>query len=92
MLLTGLDAAIAARLKAAGTLGDAEVAGPALGRLRFGSQGAEVARVQALLGLQPDGSQKIGPVTRKALIDRQQKRLGWADGIWSPEMEALLWP
>ena len=92
VLLTGLDAAIAARLKAAGTLADPAVAAAALGRLRFGSQGAEVARLQTLLGLAPDASQRIGPVTRAALIRRQQQRLGWADGIWSPEMAGLLGP
>ena len=61
-------------------------------RLRFGSQGAEVARLQTLLGLAPDASQRIGPVTRAALIRRQQQRLGWADGIWSPEMAGALGP
>lgn len=90
MLLTGLDAAIAARLRAAGQLQDEAVAGPLLARLRFGSRGAEVARIQALLGLEPDASQMLGPVTRKALIAAQQARLGWADGIWSAEMEAAL--
>lgn len=90
MLLTGLDAAIASRLRAAGHLDDDAAAGPALERLRFGSQGAEVARLQGLLGLVPDASQKLGPVTRQALIKAQQARLGWADGIWSAEMEAAL--
>lgn len=90
MLLTGLDAAIAADLQAAGDLDDPAVAGPALARLRFGSQGPEVARLQGLLGLAPDTTQKLGPVTRHALIRAQQARLGWADGIWSDEMESLL--
>ena len=92
VLLTGLDAAIAARLQAAGTLTDPAVAGAALGRLRFGSQGAEVARLQTFLGLAPDVSQKMGPVTRAALVRWQQNRLGWADGIWSPEMAGVPGP
>jgi hypothetical protein len=90
MLLTGLDAAIASRLRAAGHLNDDAVSGSALARLRYGSQGPEVARLQGLLGLAPDASQKLGPVTRQALIQAQQERLGWADGIWSAEMEAAL--
>lgn len=90
VLLTGLDAAIASRLRAAGQLDDDAATGPALERLRFGSQGAEVARLQGLLGLAPDASQKLGPVTRQALIKAQQARLGWADGIWSAEMEAAM--
>jgi hypothetical protein len=90
MLLTGLDAALAAGLKASGQLDDPVAAGPKLSRLRFGSIGPEVAKVQALLGLAPDASQKLGPVTRQALIHKQQARLGWADGIWSDDMQALL--
>lgn len=90
MLLTGLDAAIASRLQVAGQLEDVSVAGPALARLRYGSKGGEVGRMQTKLGLATDASQTLGPVTRQALVKAQQARLGWADGIWSAEMEAAL--
>ncbi len=89
MLLTGLDAALAARLRAGPGLDSAE-ARAALGRLRFGSKGPAVAKMQEQLGLAPDSSQLIGPVTRAALIALQAQRLGWADGILSPETEADL--
>ena len=90
MLLTGMDAALAARLRLDGALDDPAQADPALRRLRFGSQGDAVDRLQRQLGLAPDASQLVGPVTRLALIRRQQGRLGWADGILSPETEAEL--
>jgi len=85
VLLTGTDAALVARL-------DGAAAEDSLVRLRFGSQGDAVSRLQTMLGLAPDDSQKLGPVTRHALIRRQQGRLGWADGIWSAEMAELLAP
>jgi hypothetical protein len=83
-LFTGLDAILAAeaRQSAAGAAN--------LMRLRHGSQGPRVARLQTALGLAPDSSQLIGPVTRKTLIDRQAIKLGWADGIYSPAMDGLL--
>lgn len=85
MVLTGLEAALAARLREAGQADD-----PSLRRLRFGSKGPAVARLQQQLGLEPDQSQLIGPVTSGALIKAQQRKLGWADGILSPEMDADL--
>lgn len=86
VLLTGLEAALASRLRQTGQSG----ARRDMMRLRFGSKGPAVARLQEQLGLQPDTSQLIGPVTLGALIAVQQRRLGWADGILSPEMEAEL--
>jgi hypothetical protein len=90
VLLTGLDAAMAANIRAAG--GDKS----ALRRLRTGSKGEAVTRLQAALGLDPDASQLIGPITRHHLIYRQHAKLGWADGIYSPAMDQLLglkvWP
>jgi hypothetical protein len=79
MLLTGLDAIAAA-----------EGAGNGLARLRHGSRGPRVVSLQRALGLTPDSSQILGPVTRKTLIDRQQRKLGWSDGIYSPAMDGLL--
>lgn len=82
MLVTGREAALAVE-----TLADGAAA---MRRLRFGSQGDGVAALQAWLGLAPDTSRRIGPVTAMALIRRQQQTLGWADGIWSAEMADLL--
>lgn len=84
VLLTGLDAALATNARSSGG------ASSALLRLRHGSRGARVAALQTALGLSPDASQLIGPVTRQALIARQTARLGWADGIHSPAMDRLL--
>ncbi|RDJ23356.1 hypothetical protein DWF00_22260 [Bosea caraganae] len=84
LLLTGLDFANAARLRA-GSLGK-----PSLRRLRHGSQGERVKALQRALGLQPDARGIFGPLTRKALCERQAEVLGGADGIYSPEMDARL--
>jgi hypothetical protein len=90
VLLTGLDAAITAKLRRdGGTISDPTVR-EHLVRLRHGSAGAAVAALQAALGLNPDPSQLFGPVTREALTKRQQNALGWADGIYSPDMERQL--
>ncbi|MCE6969053.1 hypothetical protein [Cereibacter sphaeroides] len=89
VVLTGADAALVARLRQGGELERPEIA-RLLMRLRFGSTGPAVARLQEQLGLEPDPQRLIGPVTRAALIALQQRRLGWADGILSPEMEAEL--
>jgi hypothetical protein len=90
MLLTGQDAALASTLRSSGEIDDKQKAASALQRLRFGSQGPLVAKLQQKLGLAPDSSKLIGPVTRAALIARQQQELGWADGILSPETDADL--
>lgn len=84
MLFTGLDAANAARVRNGG------MDTGQLQRLRHGSVGNRVAALQRALGLPTDASQKLGPVTRQALVLRQSKALGWADGIHSPEMDSLL--
>ncbi len=83
ILLTGLDAALAVSLRESGGIKKAAEADPALRRVRFGSQGKRVAALQKMLGLAPDASQLVGPVTRYELIKWQQKKMGWADGIWS---------
>ncbi|WP_088346485.1 MULTISPECIES: hypothetical protein [Rhodomicrobium] len=84
LLFTGLDAAIAASVR------DGEHATASLLRLRHGSQGPRVAALQSALGLAPDATQRLGPVTRQALIKKQTAKLGWADGIYSPAMDELL--
>lgn len=90
MLVTGQDAALASTLRSSGDMADKAKLQAALVRLRFGSQGAAVAKLQEMLGLAPDNTQLLGPVTRAALIARQQEALGWADGIYSPEMDEEL--
>ncbi len=90
MLLTGRDAAMAANIRVSG--GNKST----LMRLRTGSKGETVVRLQNALGLDPDSSQLVGPLTRHHLIYRQHEKLGWADGIYSPAMDQLLglkvWP
>jgi hypothetical protein len=90
VLLTGLDAAMAWNIRVAG--GNKLI----LARLRTGSKSDIVMKLQAALGLKPDPSQLIGPVTRHNLIYRQIEKLGWADGIYSAAMDELLglkvWP
>lgn len=89
-LITGQDAALAATLRLSGEITDKAKSEAALLRIRFGSQGPVVAALQAKLGLVPDASQLVGPVTRAALIAKQQAALGWADGLLSPEMDTSL--
>lgn len=90
VLLTARDAAFAVSLRETGKITDAKVANSALQRLRFGSQGAAVAKLQKALGLAPDSSKLIGPMTRQALTNLQTKQLKWADGIYSPMMDEEL--
>lgn len=85
VLLTGLDAALAAQLRGQGATDLRSIR-----RLRHGSKGERAARLQRSLGLAPDAAQRIGPVTRDALVRRQAAVLGWADGIYSPDMDARL--
>jgi hypothetical protein len=89
VLLTALDAAMAAKIRLSG--GDKST----LLRLRTGSRSDAVVRMQKALNL-PDPSQLMGPNTRLELVYRQQRDLGWADGIYSPAMDQLLglkvWP
>jgi hypothetical protein len=79
VLLTGLEAAMAH----AGGGAAAE-----LERLRAGSRGERVKALQAKFGLPADGV--FASKLVKALADRQMKELGWADGIFSREMDRQL--
>ncbi len=78
VLLTGREAALAARG------GDLE----ALRRLRFGSSGARVGKLQGALGVGAD--ERFGKQTALAWIGRQQAAHGGADGIVTPA-DALAW-
>jgi hypothetical protein len=84
LLLTGLDLACAARVRA----GVADRS--SLRRLRHGSHGNRVKALQAALGLEPDPKGILGPITRKALCERQAAVLGSADGIYAPTMDDAL--
>ncbi|HEY0116036.1 MAG TPA: hypothetical protein VGB54_09975 [Allosphingosinicella sp.] len=90
MLLTGAEARLAAQLRADGLTQD-RIALRRLRRLRFGSQGPAVRRLQEKLGLpDPDGS--LGRNTAESLHQRQ-KALGnpaGSDGIYSPALDEQL--
>lgn len=77
VLLTGLDLALIARSAGGDPSGLDE-----LQRLRFGSKGDEVRRLQTLLGMQqPTG--EFDAATLLSYVARQNKLLGWSDGIYS---------
>ncbi len=88
LLLTGDEASLAANFADEGkTIADPLVH-QRLGRLRVGSEGAEVRRLQEQLKL--ESSTYFGPHTKKSLIAMQKQRGLPADGIFSPAMEAHL--
>ena len=59
-----------------------------LQRLRQGSRGALVEKLQTTLGISVSGF--FGPTTTMKLAELQQAKLGWSDGIYAPEMDRLL--
>ncbi len=88
ILLTGLEAAIAGRLRKATAAPNRASMCDRLIRLRLGSHGDAVSRLQEVLGMRASGY--FGPVTTKTLADLQMAKLGAADGIYSPPMDKLL--
>ena len=88
VLLTGLDAAIAARLRDTGRDSDFATVQRSLARLRHGSRGASVGVLQRAFGL-PENN-VLDASTKKALADHQKSKLGWADGVYAPAMDAAL--
>ena len=88
VLLTGLEAAIAANLRKTGRDTDRLEVKSQLTRLRQGSRGEIVKRLQAALGRPQDGRFDHG--LTKALAVAQTRKLQWADGVFSPKMEDLL--
>jgi hypothetical protein len=80
VMLTGLEAASAHN--------SPDGARAELVRLRHGSSGDRVRALQQKLGLSADGV--FDAKLKKALAEHQRKELGWADGIYSPEMDGLL--
>jgi DNA/RNA endonuclease G (NUC1)/GH24 family phage-related lysozyme (muramidase) len=91
MLLTGREARLASLLRRQGLAGDPGALAQ-LRRLRFGSRGAAVRRLQERLGLpRPDGD--LGPATAEALHGLQRRMPpvgGRSDGIFSPRLDAAL--
>jgi hypothetical protein len=85
VLLTGAEANLASALRRSGK-GDGAAEWESLRRLRFGSQGEAVVRLQTALGLpDPDGS--FGPNTAKRLHSVQAERFeGKSDGICTPDL------
>ncbi len=88
VLLTGRDASIAVWLRETGRANDPEVVARMLGRLRPGSRGDAVSRLQQQLGMQPSGY--FGPGTKKKLAEFQRGKGMLSDGIWSPEVESTI--
>jgi hypothetical protein len=88
ILLTGREYAIAARLRLDNALGDRAALQRELVRLRPGSQGDEVNRLQAKLGLTPSGY--FGPETKDALVKHQRANAIPSDGIYSPQLDQRL--
>ena len=88
VLLTGLEAAVAADLRARKLETDTGVIDAELGCLRQGSRGDLVRRLQAALGLPVTGD--FDPKLKRKLADVQRAKLGWADGVYSPDMDDKL--
>ena len=90
ILLTGRECAIAAKLRLDNALGDQATVQRELVRLRSGSQGDEVKRLQAKLAIAPTGY--FGPATKAALVRHQRANGIPSDGIYSPQLdERLSW-
>lgn len=87
VLLTGHEAAIAAHLRTSGRDTDHAAVRASLVRLRQGSEGEPVRRLQAALGLAVDG--RLGATAKKALADAQRKRSGEmaGDGVYAPHFD-----
>jgi peptidoglycan hydrolase-like protein with peptidoglycan-binding domain len=88
ILLTGRECAIAAKLRQAGLLGDQAVMFRELVRLRVGSTGEEVNRLQRRLGFQ--GSGYFGASTKERLTAFQRSNNLLIDGIYSPASDQQL--
>jgi tetratricopeptide (TPR) repeat protein len=88
VLVTGLEAAIASKLRRSGQVGNSNVVLERLTRLRHGSRGELVSGLQRKLGLTPTGA--FGAQETKALATLQRKKFGFADGIYSPDMDTRL--
>jgi len=88
MLLTGREASIASYLRSKGQDGNAEIVTRYLGRMRHGTYGEAVKRLQKRLGTAETGY--FGPKTKLVLTEFQKKNNLRADGIYAPALEARL--
>lgn len=88
VMVTGLEAAIAASLREKGKASDAAVVREKLERLRQGSKGPLVVKLREKLAL-PAGDEFDAYVV-EALANLQRKRLDWNDGILGPETDKAL--
>jgi hypothetical protein len=89
ILLTGREMAIAAKLRLDGALADADLVDARLGRLRVGSHGEGVRRLQEKLGFtSPTGY--FGPATKLALVQQQKLESVPPDGVYAPALDARL--
>ncbi len=88
LLLTGREASMASYLREKGLAQETAYATRLLSRLRVGSIGDAVKRLQQRLGVTETGY--FGPYTKKKLADYQREHNLLCDGVWSPQLEALL--
>ncbi len=88
ILVTGVEASIASKLRRSGAAGNSSVVLERLTRLRHGSRGELVSSLQRKLSLKPTGV--FGAQETKALTSLQRKKFSFADGIYSPDMDARL--
>lgn len=87
LLITGRDLAIAAALLAKPQQGEEELK-RLLVRLRTGSTGPAVSRLQERLGTKPTGY--FGFSLKKRLVDEQAKRELRTDGVYSARLDSAL--
>lgn len=85
LLLTGKEYALASRLRSAGSPPGSVAE---FGRLRTGSRGDEVSRLQSRLGISATGY--FGPSTKLALTRAQRKKGVPGDGIFNPTLDRQL--
>ena len=85
VMVTGLEAAIASSIRVEGRRSDTVFVREKLERLRQGSSGGLVSKLQSVLGLPESGV--MDHTTVVALAKRQVDTLGYNDGILSLEME-----
>jgi uncharacterized caspase-like protein len=87
ILITGLEAAIAAKAQAL-VASDPSAVRTRLARIRYGSQGETVKALQRALQRPETGF--FNADDKVALAALQKQKLGFADGVYSPEMDAKL--
>jgi uncharacterized caspase-like protein len=87
VLVTGLEAAIAAKARTQ-NIADPAAIQSRLARIRYGSQGEIVKRLQKALNRPETGF--FNADDKVTLAALQREKLGSADGVYSPDMDAKL--